>query len=201
MGNADSKVSEADAIVAQGGGAVKPSIEENEGTEASTDGSISNKEEGNVQPKLGDTVKRRGVGQRPSKKPPGVRISLPAKGKTANTNHQVQSRDDEQPAVSLISDDQVQVNLAMSDLMAYLQVVANNSSNLPITKRDDPELDRFVTSLSSEEYARKAAAFVPADVRMIGGAFSRYGQVWDLPSSEVRVCCERLFLVFQPPTS
>lgn len=30
-----------------------------------------------------------------------------------------------------ISDDQVQVNLAMADLMAYLQVVANNSNHLP----------------------------------------------------------------------
>lgn len=85
-----------------------------------------------------------------------------------------------------ISDDQVQVNLAMADLMAYLQVVANNSNHLPLTRRDDPELDRTVTSLSSEEYARKSAAFVPADIRVIGGTFTRYGRVWDLPTSEVR---------------
>lgn len=84
-----------------------------------------------------------------------------------------------------ITDEQVHVNLAMSDLMAYLQVVANNSSQLPATKRDDPDLDRFVTSLSPEEYARKSAAFVPADVRVIGGTFTRYGRVWDLPTSEV----------------
>lgn len=85
------------------------------------------------------------------------------------------------------SDDQVNVNMPMADLMAYLQVVANNSNNLPLTIRDDPELDRAVTGLSSEDYARKSAAFVPADVRVIGGTFTRYGRVWDLPTSEVRL--------------
>lgn len=84
------------------------------------------------------------------------------------------------------SDDQVNVNIPMADLMAYLQVVANNSNNLPLTKRDDPELDQPVSSLSSEDYARKSAAFVPSDVRVIGGTFTRYGRVWDLPTSEVR---------------
>ena len=84
-----------------------------------------------------------------------------------------------------ITDDQVHVNLAMADLMAYLQVVANNSNHLPLTRRDDPELDRTASSLSSEEYAKKSAAFIPADVRIIGGVFTRYGRVWDLPTSEV----------------
>jgi hypothetical protein len=84
-----------------------------------------------------------------------------------------------------IADDQIHVNMAMADLMAYLQVVANNSNNLPLTRRDDPELDRTVSTLSSEEYARKSAAFIPADVRVIGGTFTRYGRVWDLPTSEV----------------
>ena len=92
-------------------------------------------------------------------------------------------RDDVGPPPSVIADDQVHVNLAMADLMAYLQVVANNSNNLPLTRRDDPELGRMVSSLTSEEYARKSAAFVPADVRVIGGSFSKYGRVWDLPTS------------------
>lgn len=83
-----------------------------------------------------------------------------------------------------IPDEQVQVNLAMSDLMAYLQVVANNSNNLPLTKRDDPDTTTSAVMLTSEDYARKAAAFVPADVRVIGGTFTRYGRVWDLPTSE-----------------
>jgi hypothetical protein len=82
------------------------------------------------------------------------------------------------------TDDRVHVNLAMADLMAYLQVVANNSNNLPLTSRDDPELGRMVSSLTTEEYARKSAAFIPADVRVIGGTFTKYGRVWDLPTSE-----------------
>jgi hypothetical protein len=66
-----------------------------------------------------------------------------------------------------------------------LQVVANNSNHLPLTRRDDPELDRTVSTLTSEDYARKSAAFIPSDVRVIGGTFSRYGRVWDLPTTEV----------------
>lgn len=95
----------------------------------------------------------------------------------------IDRRDDSSPRPTLIRDEQVQVNLAMADLMAYLQVVANNSNNLPVTRRDDPELTRIVSSLTSEEYARKSAAFIPADVTVIGGSFLKYGKVWDLPTS------------------
>lgn len=96
----------------------------------------------------------------------------------------IERRDDVLSSPTFIRDDQVQVNLAMADLMAYLQVVANNSNNLPLTRRDDPELTHMVTNLTSEEYARKSAAFIPADVRVIGGSFLKYGNVWDLPTSE-----------------
>lgn len=99
-----------------------------------------------------------------------------------------QARDDDVHSqhTNFVNDDQVHVNLAMADLMAYLQVVANNSNNLPITRRDDPEVGRTVSTLSAEEYARKSAAFIPANVRVIGGSFTKYGRVWDLPTSEVR---------------
>mmetsp|Transcript_13004 Transcript_13004/g.36619 ORF Transcript_13004/g.36619 Transcript_13004/m.36619 type:complete len:599 (+) Transcript_13004:305-2101(+) len=100
------------------------------------------------------------------------------------------NRDDILQRSSIIKDDQVLVNLAMADLMAYLQVVANNSNNLPLTRRDDPELTRMVTNLSSEEYARKSAAFIPADVRVIAGSFLKYGNVWDLPTSEEYVASD-----------
>jgi hypothetical protein len=93
-------------------------------------------------------------------------------------------RRDDMPRQSRITDDQVHVNLAMADLMAYLQVVANNSNKLPLTRRDDPEIDCMVSNLTSEEYARKSAAFIPADVRVIGGSFTKYGRVWDLPTSD-----------------
>lgn len=100
------------------------------------------------------------------------------------------SRDEMNHPPSLITDDQVHVNLAMADLMAYLQVVANNSNNLPLTRRDDPELGRTVSNLNVDEYARKSAAFIPADVRVLGGAFTRYGRVWDLPTSEEFDACD-----------
>jgi hypothetical protein len=103
---------------------------------------------------------------------------------TKTTEVDVDRRDDSLPRPNFIRDDQVHVNLAMADLMAYLQVVANNSTNLPLTRRDDPELTHMVSNLTSEEYARKSAAFIPADVRVIGGSFLKYGKVWDLPTSE-----------------
>jgi hypothetical protein len=120
---------------------------------------------------------------------PRVNTSARSNGRSKkNRKSSVQSRDDDhyEVASTHISDDQVHVNLAMADLMAYLQVVANNSNNLPLTRRDDPELGRPVSSLTSEEYARKSAAFLPSDVRVIGATFTRYGRVLDLPTSEVR---------------
>lgn len=89
------------------------------------------------------------------------------------------------PISTHVTDDEIHVNLAMADLMAYLQVVATNSHNLPRTKRDDPERGNTVSGLSTDDYARKSAAFIPADVRVIAGSFSKYGRVWDLPTSEV----------------
>jgi len=92
---------------------------------------------------------------------------------------------------SIIQDQDVHVNLAMSDLMAYLQVVANNSEKLPITRRDDPDIVKgIMTDLSQEEYSRKSAAFIPADVRVIGGSFTKYGHVWDLPTSREFSCVD-----------
>ena len=112
------------------------------------------------------------------------------KSSSATMRNNNKSKNADENNVSLhsscyITDDQVHVNLAMADLMAYLQVVANNSNHLPLTRRDDPELDRMVTALTADDYARKSAAFIPADVRVIGATFTRYGRVWDLPTSEV----------------
>ena len=84
-----------------------------------------------------------------------------------------------------ISDDQVHLDLPMAELMAYLQMVANHSSNLPLTRRDDPDLGRTVSSLTADEYAFKCAAFLPSKIRILGGQFGKYGRVWDLPTSEV----------------
>jgi murein DD-endopeptidase MepM/ murein hydrolase activator NlpD len=114
--------------------------------------------------------------------------SRKAKSKNARTPKQKGGRVQDEGSTMMAgqtAEQQVHVNIAMADLMAYLQVVANNSNHLPLTRRDDPELDRTVSTLTSEDYARKSAAFIPSDVRVIGGTFSRYGRVWDLPTTEV----------------
>jgi len=69
-------------------------------------------------------------------------------------------------------------------LLGYLRDVADHSSDLPKTQRDDPDLGRIVSTITAEEYNAKAAAFVPADVRVIGGVFMRYPKVWNLPTSD-----------------
>lgn len=119
---------------------------------------------------------------------PRTRTRKP-KGNKTKLNH-INNEDHTSIVSSQVTDDQVHVNLAMADLMAYLQVVANNSNHLPLTRRDDPEIDGMVSTLTSEEYARKSAAFIPADVRLIGGSFTRYGRVWDLPTSEEYNACD-----------
>jgi hypothetical protein len=87
-------------------------------------------------------------------------------------------------AASMKQEENISVNLPMTDLMSYLQCVASNSSNLPNTRRDDPELGRMVSSLISDEYEAKSSAFIPSDFKIISGHFSKYGKVWDLPTSE-----------------
>jgi len=92
-------------------------------------------------------------------------------------------------STSCVSDDRVDVNIAMSDLMAYLQVVANNSSGLPITRRDNPSMPSStlpMDELNPDDYQRKSAAFVPADVRVIGATYTGYRTIWDLPRTQVR---------------
>lgn len=81
------------------------------------------------------------------------------------------------------SDGKVLVNIAMADLMAYLQVVANHSSNLPQTRRDDPAGKECMMDTPDDVYANKAAAFIPADVRVIAGRFMLYGKAWNLPDN------------------
>jgi hypothetical protein len=185
MGNSDSKAtgeSAEDAVVTS-----LPSKEESNFTQFSSPSGVSSYEgavEG--QPSYAEEKKDFDI----SADTPRVNTAARSKGRSKKKNRKisVQARDDDhyEAASSHISDDQVHVNLAMADLMAYLQVVANNSNNLPLTRRDDPELGRPVSSLSSEEYARKSAAFLPSDVRVIGATFTRYGRVLDLPTSEVR---------------
>lgn len=64
--------------------------------------------------------------------------------------------------------DEIDEDQAKEDLLAYIKIVGENASNLPMTWRDDPELERMVSGLTSREYAKKADAFIPCDVRIIG---------------------------------
>jgi len=121
---------------------------------------------------------------------PGVRKTASSNTNvTANTSATHGSAPENTPknatrAFSVRQEEQVSVNLPMAELMNYLQLVASNSSNLPMTRRDDPELGRIVSTLSTEEYAKKSEAFVPSDFRIIAGSFKSYKKVWDLPTSE-----------------
>ena len=69
----------------------------------------------------------------------------------------------------------------IENILEYLEVVGEHSNNLPLTWRDDPELGRTVSSLTSNEYAKKADAFIPSDVRIIGGTSNKYGRSWEIP--------------------
>mmetsp|Transcript_17740 Transcript_17740/g.26558 ORF Transcript_17740/g.26558 Transcript_17740/m.26558 type:complete len:606 (-) Transcript_17740:145-1962(-) len=84
----------------------------------------------------------------------------------------------------IIKVDQIDQEQARQDLMAYLEIVGENADDLPLTWRDDPELGRSVSSLTAKQYAMKADAFIPCDVRVIATSCTRYGGTWELPSKE-----------------
>ncbi len=67
-----------------------------------------------------------------------------------------------------LKEDEINQDQEKQDLLAYLQIVGEHSSSLPFTWRDDPLLGRTVSNLTSKEYARKADAFIPCDIRVIG---------------------------------
>lgn len=56
------------------------------------------------------------------------------------------------------------------DNLAYLENVGNNASNLPLTWRDDPQLVKSISTLTAKQYAQKADAFIPSDIRIIGAS-------------------------------
>jgi hypothetical protein len=56
------------------------------------------------------------------------------------------------------------------DNLAYLEIVGNNASNLPLTWRDDPQLVKSISTLTAKQYAQKADAFIPSDIRIIGAS-------------------------------
>ena len=85
----------------------------------------------------------------------------------------------------IIKVDQIDQEQARLDLAAYLEIVGENADDLPLTWRDDPELGRSVSSLTAKQYAMKADAFIPCDVRVVGSTCTLYGGTLELPSKEV----------------
>jgi len=65
-------------------------------------------------------------------------------------------------------EDEIDQEQAKQDLIAYLEIVGENASNLPLTWRDDPQLGRAVSTLTAKVYAKKADAFIPCDINIIG---------------------------------
>jgi hypothetical protein len=111
------------------------------------------------------------------------RSSFPLIGKEVITSSETIESQHLGPKSLDQSDGRVLVNIAMADLMAYLQVVANHSNNLPQTRRDDPAGKECAVATPDEVYANKSAAFIPADVRIVGGRFMLYGKAWNLPDN------------------
>jgi Tfp pilus assembly protein PilF len=127
------------------------------------------------------TDKRKG----PTKKKAFVKDHADASTKDDEpTNAKSGSKSLKKPKIEV---DQIDQEQARQDLMAYLEIVGENADDLPLTWRDDPELGRSVSSLTAKQYATKADAFIPCDVRVISTTCTRYGgSTWTLPNKEVR---------------
>jgi len=84
-------------------------------------------------------------------------------------------------------EDEIDQEQAKQDLIAYLEIVGENASNLPLTWRDDPQLGRAVSTLTAKEYAKKADAFIPCDIRIIGATSVNYDRTADVPIKGVSI--------------
>lgn len=82
-------------------------------------------------------------------------------------------------------EDEIDQEQAKQDLLAYLEIVGENASNLPLTWRDDPQLGRTVSTLTAKEYAKKADAFIPCDIRIIGATSVNYDRSAEVPIKNV----------------
>ncbi len=115
------------------------------------------------------------------------------------------------PTVELADskEDEIDKEQANQDLVAYTGIVSENAKNLPLTWRDDPQLAQTVTTLSAHEYAVKADAFIPCDIRIIGATSSLRDRNADVTINEVSNVGSRSFSIrltlfskeFKPLTS
>ncbi len=102
----------------------------------------------------------------------------------------------EKPKKSKKKVDQIDAEQAKQDLMAYLEIVGEHADDLPLTWRDDPELGRSVSSLTAKQYAVKADAFFPCDVRVIATSCKKYNDAsFQLLNKEVSFSLNNVLLV------
>lgn len=90
--------------------------------------------------------------------------------KTKPMKLKVPRKNGKKTATLAAKEDAIDQEQEKQDLLAYLEIVGEHSSQLPYTWRDDPQLGRTVTTLTSKEYAKKADAFIPCDIRIIGAS-------------------------------
>ena len=86
-------------------------------------------------------------------------------------------------------EDEIDQEQAKQDLIAYLEILGENATNLPLTWRDDPQLGRTISTLTTKEYARKADAFIPCDLRIIGATTVDAPRNADVPIKQVSAMC------------
>lgn len=119
----------------------------------------------------------------PKQRAPVAKVSEPIDDDDKRSKKKPTSKTMKQPKIKV---DQIDTEQARQDLMAYLEIVGENADDLPLTWRDDPELGRSVSSLTAKQYATKADAFIPCDVRVISTTCTRYtGSRVRLPNKEV----------------
>ncbi len=82
-------------------------------------------------------------------------------------------------------EDEIDQDQENRDLLAYMQIVGENASQLPYTWRDDPLLGRTVSTLTAKEYAKKADAFIPCDIRVIGSTSNALDRTVEREISDV----------------
>lgn len=90
-------------------------------------------------------------------------------------------------------EDEIDQEQAKQDLIAYLEILGENATNLPLTWRDDPQLGRTISTLTTKEYARKADAFIPCDLRIIGATTVDAPRNADVPIKQVSAMCSVVF--------
>ena len=110
-----------------------------------------------------------------------------AQGRRSSERVEEEKAKAKKPKSKKSKEDEIDQEQAKQDLLAYLEIVGENGSNLPLTRRDDPQLGRTVSTLTAKEYAKKADAFIPCDIRIIGATSVNYDRTAEVPIKDVSI--------------